>query len=354
VNVDQKAQPQSAVSIADKVAALSQGWIYGLGAGAVPRTETHMSWVFFADDHVYKLKKPVRFPYLDFSTLARREAACRAEVALNQVLAPGVYLGLVPLRMGDHGLQLGGEGEIVDWLVLMRRLGLERTLDRRLAAARPSHAELERLAQVLTRFYRHARPLRIGAPRHLMDWRRALAQNRAVLLNPALGMSPGQIRWIFAVLRRTLLRCRLGFAERLRHGRVVDGHGDLRPEHIFLGVAGVMVIDRLEFNAALRIIDVVDELAFLELECERLGAPAMGLRLRRRVQHGLGDRPPEALVLFYRCHRALLRARLSIAHLLEPDGRTPEKWPRQARAYLAIAARDAQRLERRLNRPGGR
>jgi aminoglycoside phosphotransferase family enzyme len=98
----------------------------------------------------------------------------------------------------------------------------------------------------------------------------------------------------------------------------------------------------------------VDELAFLELECERLGAPAAGLRIRRRVQRALGDQTPAALVLFYRCHRAMLRARLSIAHLLEPDGRTPEKWPRQARAYLAIAARDAQRLERWLNRREGR
>src|SRR5258707_13908824 len=89
---------------------------------SVRRHETHMSWVFLAGEEVYKLKKSLRFPYLDFSTLARREAACRAELTLNRRLAPNVYQTVMPIRWSSHGLAIGGPGEIVDWLVGMRRL----------------------------------------------------------------------------------------------------------------------------------------------------------------------------------------------------------------------------------------
>jgi aminoglycoside phosphotransferase family enzyme len=134
---------------------------------------------------------------------------------------------------------------------------------------------------------------------------------------------------------------------------IVDGHGDLRPEHIFLG-APVRIIDCLEFNPGLRAVDPFDELAYLSLECERLGAAAAGDHIMRRVTHGLRDGLSEGLFRFYRCHRATLRARLAIAHLLERNPRTPEKWPRLARTYLRIAAADAARLERLIRTPRGR
>ena len=118
----------------------------------------------------------------------------------------------------------------------------------------------------------------------------------------------------------------------MREAAFVDGHGDLRPEHIWLGDP-VRIIDCLEFNAQLRACDPFDEIAFLSLECERLGAAWAGEHIRRRMR-ALRDGPPEELFFFYRCHRATLRARLAIAHLLEPDPRTPEKWPRLARPYL--------------------
>ena len=99
-------------------------------AGATSlRRETHMSWVFLAGDRVYKLKKPVRFPYLDFSTLERREAACRAELRLNRRLAPDIYLDVVPLTETGGRLSIGGDGTPVDWLVMMKRLDERFMLD---------------------------------------------------------------------------------------------------------------------------------------------------------------------------------------------------------------------------------
>ena len=111
---------------------------------------------------------------------------------------------------------------------------------------------------------------------------------------------------------------------RLRHRRIVEGHGDLRPEHIWLGDK-VRIIDCLEFNPRLRVVDPFDEVAFLSLECERLGAAWVGAYIERRMKRMLRDGPVEELFTFYRCHRATLRARLAIAHLLEEHPRTPEK-----------------------------
>ena len=118
------------LSFVDKSKFLMQGDAYRPPVPEVIRRETHMSEVFLAGDRVYKLKKPVRFPYLDFSTLARREAACRAELELNRRLAPDVYRGVVPLVRAAHGLAIGGPGEVVDWLVVMNRLDETQMLDR--------------------------------------------------------------------------------------------------------------------------------------------------------------------------------------------------------------------------------
>jgi aminoglycoside phosphotransferase family enzyme len=339
-------------SLAEKEAFLSSPAAYPAKVAPVGRRETHMSWVFFVDDRVYKLKKPARLPYLDFSTLARREAACRAEVRLNRRLAPDVYLGLEPLVATPGGLAIGGAGEVVDWLVVMRRLDLSQMLDERL----DNHVqdrELDRLAAALASFYRHAERCRITPARHLAEWRAALEYNRRVLLDPRLGMPGGLVRRIDAVQRRFMRLREAVLIERVRRRRILDAHGDLRPEHIWLGDP-VKIIDCLEFSASLRANDPLDEIAFLDLECERLGAPEAGRRLVSQVTRRLPDDPGEALYLFYRCHRAMLRARLSIAHLLEPEPRTPQKWPRQARLYLILAARDARRLERLLRTPEGR
>jgi aminoglycoside phosphotransferase family enzyme len=344
--------PHSA-SLAEKVAFLSGPAAYGLPHGAVTRRETHMSWIFLAGHKVYKLKKPVRFPYLDFSTLAHREAACRAELALNRRLAPDVYEDVVPLRRSARGLSLGGAGDVVDWLVAMRRLDERATLEHAILQRRLEPWQLDRLVATLVQFYRRASAVFVSPAVHLAGWHRSLAYNRRVLLDPRLGLPSGQVRRIDHVQRRFLDETPAMLAERVRRRHLIDGHGDLRPEHIWLGDP-VRIIDCLEFNKELRTVDPFDEIAFLGIECERLGAAWAGKYLKRRIGHALRDGLTDDLFAFYRCHRAALRARLAIAHLLEPDPRTPEKWPRLARTYLDLATADAIRLERAIRTQAGR
>ena len=340
-------------SLDAKVSFLSRPETYRPAPATVTCRETHMSWVFLAGDRVYKLKKPVRFPYLDFSTLARRERACRAELALNRRLAPQVYRDVVPLVQSHGRLSLGGEGTVVDWLVCMERLDERFMLDRLIANGRLTAAQVARLVDALVRFYRMAEPALIAPTVYRAELLRSLDYNRRVLLDGRFSLPSGLVWRIDHAQRRFLRQCGGLIDARFRHRRVVDGHGDLRPEHICLD-DNVRIIDCLEFNARLRVVDPFDEVAFLSLECERLGAAWAGELLRRRLMRELRDGPTDMLFTFYRCYRATLRARLAVAHLYEPHPSTPEKWPRVAREYLALAARSARKLEAFVKMPSSR
>ncbi|GBQ30216.1 hypothetical protein HLH34_10750 [Gluconacetobacter azotocaptans] len=338
------------VSLERKVRFLSRPQSYAGASETVVARETHMSWVFLAGPRVYKLKKPVRFPYLDFSTLDRRADACRAEDRLNRRLAPDVYLGVVPLVEGASGLAIGGAGRVVDWLVVMRRLDDGGFLQSALSAHAVQPSQLDRLAAVLASFYAHASPLSVrgSADALRMSWRKALSRNRRVLQDLRFHLPRGMVARVDGIQTRFLNR-RFGvILARARAGRIVDAHGDLRPEHIWLD-GRVSIIDRLEFDPALRALDPLDEIAFLQLECTRLGAAWAGERIGRHLRSALHGRHVGGLPLFYRSYRAMLRARLAIMHLCDTRPRTPEKWPRQARAYLRLALFDALKLDRLEN-----
>ncbi len=318
------------------------------GGGGVAERETHMSLVFLTADRVHKLKKPVRFPYLDFSTLAARRRAVFAEVEINRRLAPGVYLGVVPLTVGATGLELGGAGPVTDWLVVMRRLDETDTLEAAIRGGRLDRPTLARLADLLADFYAHAPRVHETRAAHLLARRRALATDLRILSDRRFGLPQGPIGRVGRVQRRFLAERGDVLARRLAEGRLVDAHGDLRPEHVFLGPS-LAVIDRLEFDPRLRAMDPLDEIAFLDLECRRLGDLSVGEVLRRRLAPMLGDDPKSGLFLFYRSRHALLRARLAIAHLYDPSPPTPERWRRQAMSELAHADADAVALERLLD-----
>jgi uncharacterized protein len=337
-------------ALAAKVDFLSRPDAYDPRPPNVVCRETHMSWVFLAGAHVYKLKKPVHFPYLDFSTLERREAACRAELRLNRRLAPDIYLGVVPLTKHGGALSIDGEGVPIDWLVRMRRLDDRFMLDHMIENRSVGFTQLDRLVETLAHFYRSATPVFLSPAIHLADWAKSLAYNRRVLLDPRFRILGGVVHRVDLAQRLFLKRRGNCIIARLRHRRIVDGHGDLRPEHIWLDDK-VRIIDCLEFNARLRIVDPFDEIAFLNLECERLGAAWAGDYLQRRMKHVLRDGPADELFTFYRCHRATLRARLAIAHLLEEHPRTPEKWPRLCATYLNLAEKSACELEAYLRTP---
>lgn len=299
--------------------------------------ETHMSRVFLAGDRVYKLKKPIRLSFVDFRRIDSRRRSCERELALNQLLAPGVYLKVVSLvRRSDGTLAIGGEGNPVDWLLVMRRLPAERLLHNAIGTGAVLPGDVERICDVLASFYAKATPIACPSAELVTSWRELVDLIEKSLMDYRFALPVGQARKIVASLRSFLRRDVSLITSRLEAGRIVDGHGDLRPEHIHLGPP-VRVIDRLEFDDRIRRTDPFDEVGFLGLECEMLGTPWIGRQLLGCLSERLNDHPPDKLLRFYRCYRAALRARLSIEHLRDPAPRTPERWPRQARAYLKMA-----------------
>jgi aminoglycoside phosphotransferase family enzyme len=312
----------------------------GVPTLGVRRLETHMSWILLGADKVLKLKKPVRYAFLDFSTVQAREHDGREEVRLNRRLAPRVYLGLLALAWDGETFELlpedrvGKRDRVVDWLVAMERLPAQRMLDQLIASHELRPADIDALLEMLVSFYRHAPRACITEDDYLARLRAELAGNREVLAQPRfqLGVATLLDRMDGAIAEHEALLRR-----RVRDGRIVDGHGDLRPEHVCL-VDPPVVIDALEFDARLREVDAFDELCFLALECRIAGDAAIGPRLISGCAAALGDEPPAALLRFHTARRALLRARLSMAHLLEPNVRNPGKWTPQAVRYLEEAS----------------
>ena len=312
------------------------------GTGSsVESIETHMSWVFLAGDRVLKLKKPVRYDFLDFSTLQAREFYCREELRLNARLAPGVYLGVLALQWhaGRFALlppqRLPAPGQTVDWLVLMRRLPQRQMLDQRIALGDVKSADIDALCRVLVDFYAHAPAIALDPKEYVERLHREQRMSRQVLLDPRFRSLGGVLA--LDRLDAALRKHEPQLQARAAQGRVLDGHGDLRPEHVCL-LRPPVVIDCLEFNAALRQVDPLDEIAYLGLECEMAGAPWIVAQLFDGCEAAFGDRPSPLLRPLYTAQRALLRARLALAHLLDPVPRSPAKWPVRAQRYIERAA----------------
>jgi len=331
--------------------------------GPVESIETHMSWIILAGDRVLKLKKPVRHAFLDFSTLQAREFYCREELRLNARLAPGVYLDVLALQWHDGTFsllpaqRLPAQGQTVDWLVLMRRLPARHMLDQRIASGEVTPADIDALLAVLVDFYGHAPAVAVEPMEYLQRLQREQQTNRQVLLDRRWQL-PGSAQALDR-LDAALRDQAPALQARAAQGRVLDGHGDLRPEHVCL-LKPPVVIDCLEFNSALRQVDPFDEMGYLGLECEMAGAPWIAAQLFEGCAAALDDRPGLSLLHLYTAQRALLRARLALAHLLDAVPRTPERWPARAQRYIerattaldSIGAPGPMRIETPAQAPG--
>lgn len=323
--------------LSEKVRFLSDPQSYPHAPETVELRETHMSLVFLAGPLVYKLKKPVSYAVLDYSTIARRAQAVADEVRLNRRLAPEVYLAAHPLRRAPGGtLGFGTRGQIVDWLVEMRRLPDSETLAARLAAGTVTEDDIARVADRLADFYRPLPPAALSAPDYLARFAEEHQKTAEVLADPALGIDGARVARALSEFETALDAARPLLEDRVAQGRIVEGHGDLRPEHVFL-TETPLIIDCLEFSLALRSVDPFDEIAFLGFECAQVGADWVFPALRARLSQALHDNPPRPLLAFYWRYRALLRARLALLHLYEPKVRTPEKWRPLALRCLDLA-----------------
>jgi uncharacterized protein len=333
--------------LTEKVAYLSTPGAYTPRPRHVVAIETHFAWVFLTAQEAYKLKKPLRHASMDYRTLARRRLGCSEEVRLNRRLAPSVYRGIEPLKMDRAGrLQLAGRGRTVDWLVRMRRLPAHRMLDTVLRQRALRVPEQAALLATLGAFFGAAPRQPAHPSRQAVQLRHQISQNRRVLLRLVRQYRP-LVESVVASQRAARRGLRSELAARA--ARLREGHGDLRPEHVCLS-RGVQIIDSLEFDRGLRRLDPLEEIAFLSLEMERLGRGRCARDLLRAYRRQYDPSASDALVHFYMCHRAMMRAKVSAWHIGDRQFPDPRPWQRRTRSYLRDAQRHAQLALRALAR----
>ncbi|MGE0597940.1 MAG: AAA family ATPase [Dehalococcoidia bacterium] len=294
-----------------------------VGGGLVSPTknvevrETHASRVFLTLSDVYKLKKPVDLGFLNYSTLARRRTMCRLEVSLNQRLAPDVYLGVDRLtRERDGELALNGRGPVVEYLVHMRRLADEVSLDSLLRSGEAGPTQVRNVGAILGAFHSSAAPVSISLGPQ--TFRRNARDNLASLQSSWPATLPGfALGEISSRFLEALEGSRREIARRAKAGLVRDGHGDLRMEHVYLEER-VQVIDCVEFSKQYRASDTALDFAFLVMDMESSGYAHLVGPLIDGYQSSAND-DVGAVRGIYSVYRALVRAKVALILAGEED-----------------------------------
>lgn len=278
-----------------------------LGA-PIPMLETHISWVLLAGPVAYKLKKPVRLSFVDFSTLAARKHFCEEEVRLNQRLAASLYLGAASV-CGPREAPSIGPGEAIDYVVCMQRFPEGTLLQELLAARRLESARLDGLAQRMAEFHGNAP---VAAP--LSDFGSPEQVTRAAL-DVVAGLrevcAPPRIDAIGAWVEEHARALRTAWLTRQRTGAVRECHGDLHLANVVLINGELLPFDCIEFDPALRWIDVLSDISFLTMDLKAHGREDLAFRvLDVYLQHS-GDYAGLTVLRFYEVYRALVRARVA-------------------------------------------
>jgi uncharacterized protein len=315
----------------------------------VEMKQTHISVLFLGRSHVMKLKKPVDFGFLDYTTLEKRLKACLDEVRLNSRLCSETYIGVGEIREVDAEIRFsGGKGSVVDYCVWMHRLPDDRMLDRMLADDNITESIIARIAKRLSRF--HAEALRgpeiakwgsLEEIRH--NWEENFEQTSAFI---GRTISENDYQAIRAWINDCLEEKAGMFERRVRQGWIVDGHGDLRCESICVKDDDICFYDCIEFNDRFRCDDVASEVAFLAMDLDARGRPDLGYYFTERYQRQSNDEDLFTLLPFYRCYRAYVRGKVLSFRLNEAEFSEAERQTaaNRAAAYFELSRRYASPL----------
>lgn len=339
------------------LARLANPACYPGSVDAVEIRQTHLSVVCLAGDYAYKLKKPVRFPFVDFSTRELRRHFCEEEVRLNRRLCPGLYLGVAPLlRTAEggwtfRGAATAGEGQVEEWAVRMRRLPEEKLLHHELAENRVTEDQIREVARIMARFHGQSRPspevIEAGSP---AKKRQAILANFDLLESgAALGFDLALLEAVRARAEADLEQWMPLMEERSRSGRVVDGHGDLHARNICLTEPPV-IFDCIEFRPEFRCGDVAVENAFLVMDLTYRGHPELAQVYLDTYITESGDADQRRLMPLFLSYRAMVRAKVAALSGMDPDIAVEER--RHAREsvarHLQLAAAGALSQDRIL------
>jgi len=327
------------------IQALHNPACYGHPVQAVRVVETHISWVLLTGPYAYKIKKPVNFGFLDFSTLVQRRFYCEEELRLNRRLAPQLYLDLVRITGEPATPVLNGTGEVIEYAVKMMQFPQEAQLDRMLARAELGPEYIDRLTQELGVFHGRidiaGNDKPFGEPNNVYE---PVHQNFEQIRPRIDPQDQAQLRRLEIWSEMTFAELKQSFAERKHQGFIRECHGDAHLANMAWIGGRVVLFDCLEFNANLRWIDVMSELAFLVMDLDDRGRPDLARRALNAYLEHTGDYAGLSVFRFYLVYRALVRAKVACIRLRQSG--LNEKEQQQARdqyhSYADLADRYTQ------------
>ena len=330
--------------------ALQSPEIYPEKPEKVELLQTHVSAIFIVGEHVYKVKKPVNFGFLDFTTLEKRKYFCREEVVLNRRLCPEVYLGVVEIRLQNGRIILGeGAGEIIEYAVLMKKLPQDCMMDRRLAEGKVTRPVLQKIAAKVVQFHDQAELRPEIASFGRVEVIRTNVEENFSQMEKYVGISlPAEVFQRIRDRARTFIEAHLPvFEKRLTGGRIRDCHGDLHLQHICLGDE-ILIFDCIEFNPRFRYGDVAADIAFLLMDLDFHGHPGESAELAAAYLSLSRDWPLYLLLNFYKAYRACVRGKVFSFRLDDPAISPQEKAAAQEEAsrYFQLAHQYAEKMNR--------
>ena len=325
------------MELQELIEGLSESKAYSEPVDSVELCQTHISLVFLAGRHAYKIKKPVDLGFVDYTTLERRRHFCEEEVRLNRRLAPSVYLGVVPVTFNGTQIKMEGAGDVVEWAVKMERLADSATLGAHLRCGEVDAGSIQELARRLARFHAEAErgtKVALGGSFEVVA-RNARENFEQSATHVGVTVSKATYERLRALTETALAELRDVITSRASRGVPRDTHGDLRLDHVYWfpekrAPEDWVVVDCIEFNERFRHADPIAEVAFLAMELAVEGRGDLAGEFVEAYLHATGDEEGRALLPFYRAYRAAVRGKVEGMKLAEAE--VPEREKALARA----------------------
>jgi hypothetical protein len=312
--------------------------------------ETHISYIFLAGDLVYKVKKPVKFDFLDFTSVKKRKFYCEEEIRLNRRLAPNTYMDVVAISLDARGnITLDKGVEVVDYAVLMKKLPVDRMLKTLLSQGLADEKTMDNLAEKIAAFHRRAQTGgHIDEMGNIENIRHNSEENFAETINQINVTIPGyQYNFIKDYAEKFLNENESLFEKRIADHKIRDCHGDLHLEHICVADE-IIIFDCIEFNERFRCGDVVEDVAFLTMDIDFNGYSHYADAFIESYTKYSGDTNLPTLLNFYRCYYAYVRGKVTGFRLdqKELQENEREQITKNAARYFDLAYTYAARLDK--------
>jgi uncharacterized protein len=293
--------------------------------------ETHISWIVLTDHYAFKVKRPVKFSFLDFSTIEERRFFCQQEVKLNKRLAPDMYLGVIPISKSLKTEESDNNDHIIDYAVQMKRMDNDKEMHKMLIEDKVAERQLDKLAEKIARFHKNTPTIKsafntAGMLSELNDINSVLDRDPD---NQLIAEDYKKIVWQCIETSTNYLNNNRSFLnERIINGYQRDCHGDLNATNIFL-YDDPVIFDCIEFNEEFRYIDILNEVAFLSVDLDFYGRSRLSDSFIKSYKQafGLKERDfPDSLFNFYKCYRANIRAKVTLLSMKDsPDDQKKQK-----------------------------